>query len=110
MRCTIEPTWNHSSIEILPPTLAHHFLLPSSALFTLHPVLHCTRDAPCSVKMDVADQCRFLRLVEGVSLSSHCVVSVDTSATLLPTRVDYEGTIASSFLVSIGGGFFSCPS
>ena len=109
MRCSVGPEWIHSSVELLPPTLAYSFLRPASSLFTLHSMLHCTRDASCAAQMEEGDHCRLTRNVEGVSVS-RCTVSVDTSATMLPTRVEYEGVMPSSFIVSVGGRFFFPPS
>ena len=69
LRCAVAPGWAHADFQLLPPALLHSFLRPAAALFTLRPVVHCTRDAPCTVPMEDSDHCRLLRRLEGVSFS-----------------------------------------
>lgn len=102
LRCAVAPGWAHADFQLLPPALPHSFLRPAAALFTLRPVVHCTRDAPCTVPMEDNDHCRLLRRLEGVSFS-RCLLSVDTSVSLPPTRVEYQGAVRGSFVLSVGG-------
>ena len=102
MRCG--PSLNDTSLVVVPDSIRHEFVLPSSAsLFCRYPVLHCVKHEPCEVRMEAFEACEMLQKVEGVSMTSHCVVRVDTTNTMVPTAVLYRGHEIASFVVSVGG-------
>lgn len=53
--------------------------------------------------MEAFEACAMLQKVEGVSMTSHCVVRIDTTDTIAPTAVLYRGHEVTSFVVSVGG-------